>query len=673
MDNNVDFLDTTDDVTPIFSTALQFGDFEDGTPLTFEKRAKKIKNKFFYRCKKIKSKIILEKILSYFPILLWLRKYNIKKNLLSDVLAGITVGAMLIPQGMSFSLLADLPPVYGLYSSLLGAMIYPIFGSSRELAVGPIAILSVLISEGISQITPPKINNIYNNLYLQYTITTSFYVGIIQTCLGIIGLGFIMNFLSNPVLSGFSSAVAITVAIGQMRHLFGFHVPSGPLHSSFISILNGFINNEFKWEPFIMGIISILFLYMFKLHKYLKKVPSQLLLIILGIGITYGARLDRHRIAIVGSIPAGFPGANIPILSAPSSISLLAVTISIISFAQSIAVSDIYAQKKRYTIDGNKELIGLGMSNLIGSFFYCFPITGGFGRTAVNASVGAKSQIASIISGLVIIIVLAWLTPLFFYLPNPVLAAVVIVSVLGLFDHKEMLRLFRIKIGDFCVLMSTFLLTLFLGIELGILLGFALSLTLVIHRTAFPHTAELGIITAVQGGQKLTSLGDGEEIGVPTNEWGKKVVYRDLKRKSAAMSVPNILIYRFSADIYFANCTWFKKQLSNLLLRRQDDNIHTLILDLCGVSDIDSSGYRMFESYISTLPLRILICNAKGRIRDQFVMSGLIDILSPEVFFPTVDDAVKFAMAPKIDEKEKEVSTTPHGTPLNLGVQSNIT
>ena len=547
----------------------------------------------------------------FIPILEWLPNYQ-PGYLKGDLSAGLTVGVMLIPQGMAYAMLAGLPPIYGLYASTVPLILYAVFGTSRQLAVGPVAMVALLIATGVGHLTEPG-----SDQFVSLAILLALMVGSIQLLLGLFRLGFIVNFLSHPVISGFTSAAALIIGLSQLKHLLGIDIP----RSSYVhEILIGAFNNvEFINLPTLaIGLIGIFVITWLK--KIRKSIPGPLVVVVLGIVVVYWLQLHHMGVKIVQEVPQGLPRFSIPNIDyeAVSSLVPIGLTIALVGFMESIAVAKaIQSKHKDYQVDANQELIGLGMANVIGSFFKSFPTVGGFSRTAVNDQAGAKTGLASIISATLIILTLLFLTPLFYYLPQAILASVIMVAVFGLIDFKEAIHLWSTDRTDFYMLLTTFLTTLVLGIEQGIVVGVVLSLTMVIYRSAYPHIASLG---------KLPN----------TN------YYRNVERFPQVEQRPDILVMRFDAPLFFANTNYFKDKLMQLV-QRKGNQLKLVILNAEAINSVDSSAVHMLVDCVSEFRdagITIYMAGPIGPVRDIMYKSGLIDLIGEGNMFMHIHDAV---------------------------------
>lgn len=405
-----------------------------------------------------------------FPILDWLPQYN-KKHLSGDLSAGLTVGIMLIPQGMAYAMLAGLPPIYGLYAALVPQVVYALMGTSRQLGVGPVAMDSLLVAVTVGQLA-----QVGSEYYLALAILLAFLVGAIQLLLGLLRLGFLVNFLSLPVISGFTSAAALIIGFSQLKYLMGVDLGrSAYVHDILweavqqVSAVNGY--------ALLLGLGGIAVILMLK--RRASKVPAPLVVVVGGVLLVWGLNLEQFNVDIVGAVPSGLPHVEVPLLEAEAVGRLLsgALTIALVAFMEAIAVAKaIHARHNDYTIRPNQELIALGAANLLGSFFQSFPGTGGFSRSAVNDQAGAKTNLAALISAAFVMLTLLFLTPLFYYLPKAVLASIIMAAVFKLVSIQMPIELYKNgQKRDLLILIATFLATLLIGIQLGILLGVVLS------------------------------------------------------------------------------------------------------------------------------------------------------------------------------------------------------
>ncbi|MCS7035839.1 MAG: solute carrier family 26 protein [Saprospiraceae bacterium] len=547
----------------------------------------------------------------FLPFLAWLPHYP-KSYLRGDLTAGLTVGVMLVPQGMAYAMLAGMPPIYGLYAATVPLVLYALLGTSRQLAVGPVAMVSLLTATGVSTMA-----EVGSPEYIGLVLALAFIVGAFQLALGVFRLGFMVNFLSHPVISGFTSAAAIVIALSQLKHLLGIPMPrSEHVHEILVAAAQNI--GKTHGLTLSIGLGAIVLIQLFK--KWRPAFPGALVVVALSIVAVGGLGLSEYGVKIVGEVPSGLPALSMPLLDWPSVQKLvpIALAIALVGFMESIAVAKaMQARHRDYALDANQELIALGMANIGGSFFSSFPVTGGFSRTAVNDQAGARTGLASLISAALIVVTLLFLTPLFYYLPNAVLAAVIIVAVYGLIDHKEARHLWHSNRGDFALWAVTFVATLFVGIEQGIALGVILSLALVIYRTTKPHIAVLGRVPGT-------------------------FFYRNVERFSNLEQRPDVLIVRFDADLYFANVNYFLDTLDTLAAQR-GSALRVLVINAESISNLDSSGAHAIEELLRRFRqqgVSVFFVSVKGPVRDAMARAGLIEKIGPENFFLSNQQAV---------------------------------
>jgi len=548
----------------------------------------------------------------YLPIFEWLPNYK-KSYLSGDISAGLTVGIMLIPQGMAYAMIAGLPPVFGLYASLIPQVIYALLGTSRQLAVGPVAMDSLLVASGLGALAISGIDE-----YVAMAIFLALFMGAIQFALGLLRMGFLVNFLSKPVISGFTSAAAIIIGLSQLKHLLGTDIErSNQVH---ILLKNAFITiTETNLITLGIGVLAIVIIKVIK--KINKGIPAALVVVVLGILGIYTFGLNELGVKIVGEVPSGLPSFGVPSIdySRISELVPIALTLALIAFMEAISVAKAVEEKHDdYEVDPNQELIALGTSNIIGSLFQSYPTTGGFSRTAVNDQAGAKTGVSPIISALVVGLTLLFLTPLFYYLPNAVLAAIIMVAVFGLIDFKYPIELFKNRRDEFFLLLATFLITLTVGIKEGILIGVLVSLLLLVYRTSRPHIAILGRIKNTDYFKNINRFPEDTETFI------------------------DFLIVRFDAQLYFGNKEYFRKELLKLV--GLEEEIKYVILKAEAINYIDSSAVHMMRQLISELKtknIKFIITGAIGPTRDILYSSKLIHDIGKENLFVKTHEALE--------------------------------
>lgn len=398
------------------------------------------------------------------PVLKWLPKYN-KTDLSGDLSAGLIVAIMLIPQGMAYAMLAQLPPVYGLYASTIPLVIYALFGTSRQLAIGPVAMVSLLVLSGVATIAEPG-----TNTYISLVLLLMLMVGILQFLMGVFKIGSFIRFIPHAVISSFTSAAAIIIGLSQLNHLFGIDLNANKGAFNVLFELLSRID-ELNFITLSIGLFSMFLLILLK--RSVPKLPGQIVVVVLSVLVLYLFQLQQQGVAIVGEIPRGLPSLSMPELNVAAirDLFLIALTVALIGFMESIAMAKVIAAKEGYKIEPNQELIAIGLANIGGSFFSGYPVAGSLSRSAVNHQAGARTPLATIITAIIISLTLVFFTDLFYYLPHAVLAAIIIVAVSSLIDLKTAIQLFRSQRAQGWTWVTTFVATLVLGVETGIVIG----------------------------------------------------------------------------------------------------------------------------------------------------------------------------------------------------------
>lgn len=556
----------------------------------------------------------------YVPILKWGRTYG-RNALTGDVLAAVIVTIMLIPQSLAYALLAGLPPEAGLYASIAPIILYAIFGTSRALAVGPVAVVSLMTAAAIGNIADQGTTG-----YAVAALTLAAMSGAILLVMGLLKLGFLANFLSHPVIAGFITASGILIATSQIKHILGISAGGDTLPEMVISLVGNL--SATNWITLVIGVGATTFL--FWVRKGLKPLLCRIglgpilagmvtkagpvLAVMVTTAAVWGLGLDAEGIRIVGVVPQGLPPLTLPSFSTDLIRLLLlpALLISVIGFVESVSVAQTLAAKKRQRIDPNQELIGLGAANLGAAFTGGYPVTGGFARSVVNFDAGAETPAAGIFAALGLSIAAIALTPLIYFLPTATLAATIIVAVLSLVDFSILKRSWTYSKADFSAVAATILLTLGLGVETGVSAGVVLSIALHLYKSSRPHLAEVGLVPGTQH-------------------------FRNIRRHSV-LTDPTLLTIRIDESLYFANTRFLEDYVADRVAT--DRPIRNVVLMCSAINEIDLSALESLEAInhrLETIDVKLHLSEVKGPVMDRLKKSDFLDLLTGQVFLSQYD------------------------------------
>jgi SulP family sulfate permease len=560
----------------------------------------------------------MEQMKKFLPFLNWELTGD---NLRADLIAGITVALVLIPQSMAYAQLAGLPAYYGLYIAFTPVIIAAIFGSSKQLATGPVAVVSLLTASAIiplagdpSGMTQEQVVAVYAPL----AILLAFLVGCFQLFLGVFKLGVIVNFLSHPVIVGFTNAAAMIIGLSQLNKIFGVEKERS---ESFVNDIWGVIQqipDHTHMPTFAFGASAILILWGFK--KYFPKVPG-VLVAVAGTTVV-SALIDYEGTfggAVVGNIPEGLPSMQMPDFSMEMMTTLFtsAIVISLVGFMEAISIAKAMAAKTKDRIDPNQELIGQGLGNIAGSFFQSYPASGSFSRSAVNLGAGAKTGMSSVFTGAVVVITLLFLTPLLYHLPTAVLAAVIIMAVIGLINFKAVKHAWRACKHDGVASIVTFIATLGFAphLDQGIMVGAGLALGLYLYRTMSPRVAHLG------------RYEDG--------------TLRDLAVHPDLPTDENIIVVRFDGSLYFANVSYFEDTILGAVADKPEAKYILVVGD--GINQLDASGEEVLHHLSQRLKdhgITLVLSGLKRQVLQVMRDTMLFDHIGQENIFATEDMAL---------------------------------
>jgi SulP family sulfate permease len=575
----------------------------------------------------------MKSLKKYFPIFVWAPTYN-RVNLTNDLVAAVIVTIMLIPQSLAYALLAGLPPQMGLYASMLPIVLYAIFGTSRALAVGPVAVVSLLTLAALSKVAVPGTSE-----YIAAAITLACLSGLILLALGLFRLGFLANFLSHPVISGFITASAIIIAASQIKHILGVDAVGHNLQEIILSIVHS--ATKANWITVLIGGVTTTFLFWVRkgLLPLLKSVGLNVQIagivakagpvaaIVVTTLVVWAFDLVSEGVKVVGDVPRGLPSVTLPSFSADIWTSLIgsAILISIIGFVESVSVAQTLAAKKRQRIDPNQELIGLGAANLGASFTGGFPVTGGFSRSVVNYDAGASTPASGAYAAGGLAVASLFLTPLIFYLPIATLAATIIVAVLSLVDFSILKKSWNYSKADFTAVAATMTTTLLMGVELGVTVGVAISILIHLYNTSRPHVAIVG--------------------QVPGTEH-----FRNVLRHKVIVD-PKVLTIRVDESLYFANTRFLEDRIYDAVAKKP--NLTDIILMCSAVNSVDLSALESLEAINERLELsgvRFHLSEVKGPVMDLLVGTDFLKFLSGRVF---LSQHLAYSLLTSEDKTEK--------------------
>ena len=542
------------------------------------------------------------------PMLKWLPRYK-RADLSFDVVAGLTGAAILVPQSMAYATIAGLPPIVGLYASVVPVLVYALFGQSRQLSVGPLATISIIAAVTLAKLAPTG-----SAQYIAYAATLALLVGLVHIALGVARLGFLVRFLSEPVMTGFIAAVGVIVITTQLGPLFGYPVPSESV--PYKTVYEWAIRlDETSLATLAMSAVALG--WMLALHGR-PRIPSALTLVVGASLVTLAFDLDQHGIAVVGQVPRGLAGLEFPLFDWDTVRALLpaAFAITFVGFLESIALARQYARKHRYEVHANHELVALGLTNASAGLFQGMVVTGAVTRSSIVDAAGARTPLSGAISALAIAPFLILWTDAFSHIPTAVLAAIVVIAVVGFVKIGEARRLWHVQRADFWVMMLAFGATMALGLELGVLVAVGASIAVIVYNATRPRMPELG-------------------------REPRTLAFVELGRHPGVETFPGVAIIRVETPVYFTNAESVENHLHALVAERPE--LTTVVLDAGGINHLDSTGDEMLRKVASALADRgiaLLVVDVAENVRDVMDASGFTDLIGTDAFLPTDADAV---------------------------------
>jgi SulP family sulfate permease len=544
----------------------------------------------------------------------WLDGYD-RSDARGDAVAGLTVGVILVPQSMAYAVIAGMPPIYGLYAGLLPLLAYPLLGTSRQLAVGPVAIDMLIVAAGVGALAAPG-----SARYVTLTIALAAGVGFMQIGMSALRLGFIADLLARPVISGFTSAAALIIGFSQLGNLLGVDLP----RSEFVHVLVREAvqrAGEVHGPSLALGLGCLALIA--ALQRWKPSAPDALVVTVLGTLLTWALELEAWGVAVIGSVPTGLPAPAWPLVSPGDLRDLLptVLTLALVQFMSVASLGRVFAARHGYAVRPNRELLAVGAANALGSVFRALPVSGSFSRSAVNDRAGARSPLANVAAALVVVLTLLVLTPLFYYLPYPALAAIIIMAAVGLVDVSELRALYYAKRRDGLLAVFTALTTLVVGIQEGLLLGVAASVLLVLYQVSRPNMVELGHLPGTHS-------------------------FRDRKRRPGVKLVNDLLLLRVDASFSFANAEAFKDFILEKS-RSEDRSFRAVLIDGSSINDLDTTGVAALETVLESLndqDIELHLAGLIGPVRETVDRSGLRRRVGEDYFHRSLYEGVVYLL-----------------------------
>jgi SulP family sulfate permease len=556
----------------------------------------------------------MDMIQKFFPFLRWFPMGT--DTLRADLIAGITVALVLIPQSMAYAQLAGLPAYYGLYAAFLPGIAAALWGSSKQLATGPVAVVSLLTASALTPIVAQMGAQAGSAEFVALAILLALLVGLVQLALGLFRLGVVVNFLSHPVIVGFTNAAAIIIGLSQLNKIFGVSMPRS---EHFIHDIWAVLQQVGDTHPFTLTMGVVAFAIMWGMKKYLPKLPGVLVAVVVTTFASWALGFAEHGGKVVGEIPSGLPSLALPHFNLGIAIDLLpsAIIISLVGFMEAISIAKAMAAKTKDRIDPNQELVGQGVANILGSLSQAYPASGSFSRSAVNLNAGARTGMSSVFSGAVVLITLLFLTPLLYHLPQSVLAAVIMMAVIGLINLKAIRHAWEAHKHDGLAAIVTFIATLAFAPHLdnGILVGAGLAVGLFLYRTMTPRVALLG------------RFADG--------------TLRDLHVHPTLPTDERIIVVRFDGQLYFANVSYFEDTILAAVADHPNAKFILVVAD--GINQLDASGEEVLEHLIDRLGaigITMVLSGMKRQVIQVLHRTHLMDHLGHDNIFATEEMAL---------------------------------
>ncbi|XP_047123706.1 prestin isoform X1 [Hydra vulgaris] len=648
--------------------------------------------------KRINWRNALKFIFSFFPVLTWLPKYDIRKDLSKDLSSGLTLGVLQVPQGLAYAMLSTLPAVYGLYTSFTPSIVYFIMGSSRHLCIGTFAVTSLMVGKvvqkqmvlasysnvtaGLSNSTSAE-NDI--NLRLQYAVTVSFFVGILQITLAMLRFDIITSYLSDPLISGYTTGAACHVFSSQLKHMLGMEISADQTQGLFsLFKLYYYVSAHIKLiklPVLLLGTICVIILLLTKFvsDKFKLKIPipAELILVILGTSLSYAFKFEtKFQIPILKNVPKGFPPLTMPLFSMMGDIILDCFIIAVVSFAINISIAKAFAKKQNCSLSPNQELYAYGVVNIVGSFFSCFYASGSLSRSAIQYSLGS-TQLANLISSLVVLLAMVVLASYFQPLPNAILAAIVWVALKGIFKQVyDVKLLWKVSKVDAFIWISSFVAVVCFDVDIGLAIAIGINITLSVIRASRPSYALLQNfketeIYIASSGKTFDNI-----PGVKIFQYRAPLFYANVEHFQNSL-YKSTIHPNFCTVVSHDSTNWIESNCDNEYFKDYPDenpkkllipenssdefvsllptkekllkrSVHTIIIDCSQISYIDSMGLNILLTIsrdFKQVGVDFFICNCQGNVLETLENGGYINENGLASIFVTVHDAVQTAIA----------------------------
>ena len=570
------------------------------------------------------------KLSRFIPILAWLPRYD-RTWLVADIIAGLTLWGLVVPEGMAYAGVAGLPPQFGLYTLVASLLVYALFGTSRHLSVGATSATAALLA---STVIAMGASTTDMETYSAYAVALVLVVGVVFLVAGLARLGWVTQFLSKPVMDGFVTGLALFVAVGQLNKLFGVEKGEGNVFEKFFYVIKQL--PEANWVTFAVGASALALLFL--LPRWNKKIPAGLVVLFASIIISVVFKLNANfGVEVAGVLPQGLPYVSLPKVTLSTWVEMIlpAIGIFLVAYSEALGVAREFAEKHHYEVDPNQELNAHAITNLASGLFGGMIAAGSMSCSAVKEGAGGRTQITNLVAWVVTLVTLLFLTPLFTNLPEAVLAALIIHAIWHIIAARKLEKIRLVSKTEFGLAALTLAGVLFIDVLQGMLIGLVASVLLVLYHSSRPHLASLGRVPGIPG------------------------AYSALDRHPDSIAIPGILIFRLDAPIYYANALTVRERAKTLLEETQPPP-HAIILDSAGQDSLDITSADMLKGLMTELKnqgIDIYVAGLHRTIREFIQRTGIMEIIGEDHIFPTVDTAIRF-----IESSDRSKQANPDGS-----------